>query len=160
MVPPVASEAPSITQIAISALRDADNDRENAKRLMRSWIDADQELRQTIIEQLIEQAISDSVRLAVGVSNRVIVNSRPGRPDDPRGISSSASYTYILPSGVKLGDAKQDDLRKSALRHELDGRANLRKSKWLNTIADKIGDRRVRDAISEDQIAKLWEAAR
>lgn len=150
----------SIFEIASECLQRARGNRERAATLMRDRIKGDQELLDQLIEPLLERAVTTSVNAVIRRTRAAC--ERTISRDDPRGLLSIANnerhrwFDYPLSSGKKLGDATKLNLTDEADMHASLARGNLVKTKFYRMLAQRIGTKRVRDALDDDQITSAW----
>jgi hypothetical protein len=136
-------------------------DRVKAKHLLGKRLREEPQLLEGLLNPIIEMAISEAVRKAVWSSNRSVgITFTRARADDVSSIKASTCYTYVLPNGVLLGQAKRDDLLAGADEHERDAQGNMHKANWLRAIAKQIAGKCVSDALDEIAIGRLWEATK
>jgi len=117
--------------------------------------------------ELVGQIIHTAVWRVVGEIMRSDRNTFFGSlteagSDNISGLRSMAvknMFDYPLIGGHKLGDASKVELAESIQHHEMYAKANKQKAVWLISIKKLIGDKIVRDAVTEEQIASLAEEA-
>ncbi len=153
----------SVYLAATQALRDADGDRERAIGLLRERIDSDPALRKALLEPLILIAVRQEILHASRIMNQPKGASPRIGKDSADGIASVAHRTwmeYVLPSGIQLRNATKADLIEAATFHDQQAKGNGRKATWLKSLARRLNaTSAVRNAMSEDEIAKQWEAS-
>jgi hypothetical protein len=66
-------------------------------------------------------------------------------------------YAFRLPSGMLLGDARRKDVGEACDFYGKQASDMAWKGRWLSAIADRVGGKMVRNALSEEQLAQLQE---
>lgn len=160
-IPSEKQEERTVASIAKECLIDAGGDWKKAAELMQERIDGDDKLFRELVQPMISQAIWYQIRMAAHAARASYKQS--ANVDDATGLKAVAKETrrkwldYLLSGGVKLGDADKAKLTTESEMHAAFARGNEIKAQFLASIAKKVGDKKVRDVLDDDQIEKLWE---
>ncbi len=150
-------------RLAREAMEKSSNDRHKARLILCRVLQRDRALLAELLDPIFDNVSNHLITDTVRNINRSIVG-RGGKPDHIRGISSivnSPWYGYILPDGQKLSDARREQIEAAATMHGQNAKSNQHKADWLKALAAKMDAKRtVKQTFSEEQIAKLYEAAR
>lgn len=116
------------------------------------------------IADLTEQVIDKAAFEAVGKiqrSRREVIWRTPNfqkEDQGPRLHRSGLQICYMdfpLPSGIKLGDANGPMILAAAANYERVAEDASQKAAWLSMVAEAVGDRTVRDVLSEGDLASM-----
>lgn len=122
---------------------------------LRSDVKNDPKLRQSIIDQ----AIDEAVRSFVGSANRNIrANIGASKPKlDFKGHAYRKWYDFPLLDGLRLGGARKEDIILQADQYQVLSDDTGHKSRWLKKIAAalKSPNKTVEEQLTETQIEAL-----
>lgn len=156
--------AVNVAEMARKALAECDGDWEKAARLLRSWADSNETLYRALADSLIDKACWSAIRGASHNQRRNLFDPTHGEiplPNwndaDIRAVAKNGWYDYALPGGLKLGDAKREDVEEAIDFHMVQSRSNMVKAKWLQLLLGRLTDpaKIVRDLVKEEIIAEL-----
>lgn len=160
---PTTTEKPSgIDSVAAQCLRDNDGDWVRAAAAMKSLVLEDQKLRDLLTEPLLDSAIWMLVRKASAGTRRAFKASAVVSGSDDvsgsRAIGERAArewFDYPLRGGLRLGDADAAALKVEIEHHFALAKSNNAMGKFLEEIQRKIGQKMVRDALSNQQLRTI-----
>lgn len=158
-----------INELVKQALEETNGNWADASKLMESWVNDDPELLKELMKPLISKAVWDAVR-GYARSTRTpyfregtnAEMSFVAKHNDIKGIeevSNRSWYNYVLHGGLKLGEAKYQDLKDAYELHQRLAETNAFKARWIAAIAKKIENTnyKVCEVVSEEEIGKLAE---
>lgn len=150
-------DGPYVARVAagrlVKHLRDTDPE------LLRGWLDL-------MAEQFVWQAINDRDRSMRGHARQ---SAKPRAfADDARAAEAgdgsrlvrwlSVPFTVADGSRVRLGEMRRADLLFAGDAYEARERENRLTAAFLRAVARKVGDDRVRDHYTDDQLSAMWQS--
>lgn len=162
-------QSTTIADAARKALDGAENGEVAAERLL-TMAQSDTDLYERLMAPYELRACRDAID-RLRLNERQVIWNAPlkrgevsvAKTGGLRTLASSNSYTLLhfpLPNGVRLGDARKDDLTSaiSTYRKQSDDMAH--KARWLTAILDKIGasKKAVRHLLKADELESLQAA--
>ncbi len=154
-----------VSDYAKQALEGPETRQQAADRLL-EMAHEDPGLYKALVALMEQTAALRAVNGVVG-SQRRAVWSAPQRPDDAapaasdrlRSATRSNSYTlfdFRLPgTNMPLRDAKRADLIEASRFYRSRADDAAHKARWLDAIADRVGRKRVGNALSESELERL-----
>lgn len=165
--PPV--EAPTLRQLARTYLDECGHDVACARKKLRDDIDGSDTLKASIVDEAIYLAVQQALTSA-NTKNRSAVWGMPDATEQAgkargqvvalaSGVVNSL-YDFPLINGVKLGDAKRDEIQRQADAYGSVISDISTKRKFLLAVAAKLAPgRTVRQELTEDALAALKREA-
>lgn len=158
-------EAPptSVDALFRMAMDHAANDLEGARALALSWLDNDPDLMRALANPLIKVAVYDGVRHIAHQRRVRIISVADGRSqgviseDRLRRAQETVFDSWLLPGGLKLGDACRPDLLAAAEVHREHARSNEAMARIYDRFAAVVNDLPVRQAISAEKAIELMK---
>lgn len=157
----------TIRAIAADCLAKADGEWTVAAAMMEKRVENNAKLFKELMSPLLKQAIWDQIRYATRIERRDIIEaSRVHHSENTDDIDAMNTVreadwlAYLLPGGIKLGDADAQTLMEVASMHESYAASNQKKAKWMTMIAMELEQknaRRVRDVFDNEAVGNLWE---
>lgn len=77
---------------------------------------------------------------------------------DPDAMTRFLNVTFVVDEAsnrMQLGNMKKQDLRYAADSYQRQADANAFEASFLNALADKVGDKKVKEIFTEEQILKM-----
>lgn len=153
----VKAEAPK--EMIVHALALTDNVGEAAK-LLEDWAQKNNELMRYLTEPFLKQACYEAVRTECR-DKREKIWTAPNYTKGGNGhrvMNHAVSLMdFPLPNGKRLQDAKRSDLLEATEFYSKQAKNMQHKSNWLQRIAERVGRKTVKNAFSEEELAKLKE---
>jgi hypothetical protein len=134
----------------------------SAAEQMRKILDAQPDMYRSLMEPLIDHAIWQAIALAARETRKEFT-AKTGKSDDggdARAMGKARRQDWLdyqLSSGMRLGDADRAKLTEEIAMHEANVKGNLRQANFYTAIAKRIDGKKVREVLSDTQIAKIWE---
>ena len=157
-----------INDLAKQALEESNGNWHSAAKLMEFWLSTNQELREELLQPFLSKAVWDTVKACARLERKPYFNTPLEElkfaqvHSDTEGISHVSNrswHNYPLQGGLKLGEAKYEDLRDAYEFHQKLADDNAFKARWLSAIASKIQGTnfKVAEIVSEEDIGRIAE---
>lgn len=164
---PEADDALTISATARTALEKANGDVIAATELMVGWVKKDPTLYKPLMDPLVKDACYDVIRSACQRERRAIWQMKQPSAEDQRnrvvalaGGTANTLLDFPLPGGLRLRDAKRDDVTAAAEFYGRQSKDMGAKAKWLQLIAQHVPAKKtVREVMSDARLAELREEA-
>lgn len=155
--------------VAVRAMKDAENDVAEARRLGWKWIEADRSLYDAVILPLVMTALDDECRDVLHGIRRQLwqVPVQPSGEEKMnaslrlghRQVAEDRLLAYPMRLGKRLGDATKDDLDAEAEYFLRSGQRHLIVGTWFKLISGRLKAKTVKEQFSESQLARLQKNA-
>ena len=158
------TEAEGVSQAARRALDEADGDPTRAAEILEERVRADQDLWRRLTDQLIRAACTSYVRSEVAAERRRIWRNRAANPrnvimDGKRRMERLAQENLMLfplPGGMRLGEARRDEVSAAAGFYAGMTRDMAWKQRWLSLVAQSLpDDKAVGEVLTEERLREL-----
>ena len=156
-----AESPPSLSDIARTCLEQAGGDWQRAAQLMRAAIEDDPAMLRQLVSPLIDTAIWQYIRKVSHTFRREVQQQSHSDVTGIHAVAASEEKKwldkFLLSGGMPLGDAKKDKLSQEAQWHRTLIESSTAKAEFFQAIAKRIGDKCVRDVLTNEQIDKIWK---
>lgn len=138
---------------------------EKAAKYVRRKIEADAELKESLLDQLIWMAVQEAVYRQRRLTFKTIKAQHCSRGIEAiaaagQSVVRSLLNEWPMPWGGTLGDAYGKQLIPLSESESEEARGHQRLATWYRSIADRVGpESRVREKLSEDQVSELLRQA-
>lgn len=153
----VKKEKRIVPEMARQALAKTDSLQDAQAYLMRLAGSNDQLYRE-LTSGYLAQACYDALSGQIRQERSVIFHAVQPSNEEQRGRIVNLARTLLdfpLPGGMKLRDARRSDLIAAADFYRKQANDMAHKARWLYAIAESVGKKRVANALSESDIARL-----
>jgi len=141
-------------------------DKDEATESAIAYIKGNKKVYASVVNKLIEKAVKQAIRLAMNESRRDMLQTSlqtsPRRGDPAAALKRMAArnfFEYRLVGGHFIGDATKHELTASINFYEWQSDSYSKKAAWLSSVKKLIGNKLVREALTEEKIGKLAQDA-
>ena len=152
----------NIPELAKSFLEKSGGNTVEAVQQLERYALQDVDVSSALLSPLLRQACYDAIRAVCRKERRAIwtaPNYSKGGNGGRVHEHASRLMDFILPNGIRLGEARRDEVMAATDFYRKQASDMSYKARWLEAIADKVeGKKMVKSCLSESDLMKLKES--
>lgn len=156
-------ETVAVAAVAQKCLRDSGNDIHAAQKMMEDMVNGHPPLFHNLMQPLVATACYDALRGVIRTDRKKVWTA----PNYTKGGNGSRLETlgmtlldFPLPNGMPLRKATKADVLDGANFYATQAKDMDHKSKWLEAIAAKVGNKTVGEKFTAEKLQALQEATK